>query len=414
VKKAIVAVAVVAVVALLVFFNLRASRGSKTEVEVREVGRRDVTKVVTASGNIQPRRRVNVSASAMGKITAVAVEEGQTVERGDFLLQIDPTPYESSVDQLEAAVRGARATLELERATLKKARYDYERARQMNEKGFTSEESLRDAEIAVEIAEAKVKSATEMLSQHSANLKKARHELREVRITAEMSGVVTAVNVEEGESAIIGTINNPGTVLLTIADLSEMEAQVLVDETEVVFVELGQRAEVRLDAYPDTTFSGTVTEVANSAVRSQLGMGQESVDFKVVVSIHDTIPNIRPGLSASVDITVAEAHDALAVPIQSLTVREPSHESRAGGDSDTTAAESARERGGKSGREVEGVFVVEEGRAVFRPVHVGIVGETHFTVDSGLSEGETVVVGPFRAIGELETGDPVKVERASD
>jgi HlyD family secretion protein len=356
----------------------------------------------------------------MGKVTTVAVEEGQTVERGDFLLQIDPAPYESSVEQLEAAVRGARATLELERATLKKARYDHERAQQMHEKGFMSEDALRDAVVAVEIAEAKEKSAGEVLSQHTANLNKARHELDEVRITAEMSGVVTAVNVEEGESAIIGTINNPGTVLLTIADLSEMEAEVLVDETEVVFVELGQRAEVSLDAYPDTTFAGTVTEVGNSAVRSQLGMGQESVDFKVVISIDDAIPNIRPGLSASVDITVAEAKDALAVPIQCLTVRDAAKEAArapASARGDSAAADEDGDAGAEAGADkddVGGVFVVEGDKAVFRRVSVGIAGESHFSVEWGLSEGETVVIGPFRAIGDLKSGDPVKVERASD
>lgn len=408
-KKVIIGIVVVVVVALLVFFNLRAGRRGGVEVEVAEVERRDVTKVVTASGNIQPKRRVNVSASAMGKITRIAVEEGQRVEAGDFLLQIDPTPYESAVQQLEAAIRGARATLDLERATVKKARYDYERALEMHEKDFVSEDALRNARVALEIAEAKEKSAAELLSQHTANLTKARHELEEVRITAEMSGVITALNVEEGESAIIGTINNPGTVLLTIADLSEMEAEVLVDETEVVFIEVGQRAAVSLDAYPDTTFQGTVTEVGNSAVRSQLGLGQESVDFKVVVSIDETIPNIRPGLSASVDVTVAEVFDVLAVPIQCLTVRNESKLEDRDVSSDTTAG---GDDGGEKARDVEGVFVVDGDVARFRRVRVGIAGETHFTVEHGLAAGETIVTGPFRAVNDLDDGDPIKVKKS--
>jgi HlyD family secretion protein len=397
------------VIAVLVLLNLRSDRRSRTEVQVAEVERRDVEKIVTASGNIQPRRRVNVSASAMGKVTRVAVEEGDTVAKGDFLLEIDPIAYATSVEQLEAAARGAAASLELEQANLKKAEYDHARARELRAKDFLSEDELRDAAVALDVARARVKTAMEQLSQTRANLAKARHELSQVRITAEMSGVIVALNVEEGESAIMGTLNNPGTVLLTVADLAEMEAEVRVDETEVVFVAPGQPATVRLDAFPDTTFRGEVREVGNSALRAQAGMGQESVDFEVVVTIRETIPDIRPGLSASVDITVAEARDALAIPIQCLTVRDEralDRDASAGGDG-AAASDSL-----DGDRDVEGVFVVEDGVARFRRVSVGIAGERHFAVAWGLEEGEQVVSGPFRAIAELRDGDPVKVEKA--
>lgn len=404
-KKLVIGIGGVIVVAVLVVLNIRAGRGGGTGVEVEAVSRRDVKKIVTASGNIQPRRRVNVSASAMGKITKVAVEEGQHVERGDFLLQIDPTSYRSSVEQLEAGLRGSEASLELEQASLKKAQYDLKKAREMHEKGFLTEDALQDAEVTLEMAQARVKSAAERLSQMRADLVRARHELDEVRITAEMSGVITALNVEEGETAIVGTMNNPGTVLLTIADLSDIEAEVLVDETEVVSIEVGQPARVRLDAYPDTTFAGRVTEVGNSAVRQDLGLGQQSVDFKVVVSLEDEIPVTRPGLSASVDITVAEAKDVLAVPIQSLTVRDAS------ALGDTTAADTTAAEGRD---EIEGVLVVEDDTARFRRVGVGIAGETHFSVLWGLSEGDRVVTAPFRAISDLRDGDPVEVESSGD
>lgn len=415
-KKVIIIVAAIIVVAVLVIFNLRSDRASKTEIQVTEVKKRNVSKVITASGNIRPKRRVNVSASAMGKVTEVAVEEGDNVQEGDFLLQIDATPYKSAVDQLSAAVRGAEAALAVEQATLKKARYDHERAQQLAKKEFVSENDLRDARVAVEIAEATVRSAEETLAQYQANLAKASHELEEVHITAEMSGVITALNVEEGESAIIGTINNPGTVLLTIADLSEMEAEVRVDETEVVYVDVGQKAAVNLDAYPDTTFSGVVTEVGNSAIRGQLGLGQESVDFKVIIAIVDSIPNIRPGLTASVDITVAESKDVIAIPIQCLTVRaeskigegEDRSEEKSGGGDEETETDVDDEKGDK---EIEGVFVVEKGAARFRRIHVGIAGESHFHVESGLEEGEEVVSGPFKAISDLQDGDLVKVKK---
>lgn len=415
VKKLILIAAGAVVIAVLIVFNIRSERGGKTDVTVVDVQRRDVTKVVTASGTIQPRRRVNVSASAIGKITRIAVSEGDYVMKDDFLLEIDPTPYQSAVAQLRAAVRGAEAALELEEATLTKAMYDYDRNLELSKKEFVSENELRDARVVVEIAEAKVKSASQTLLRFKADLARAEHELDEVRITAEMSGVITALNVEEGESAIMGTMNIPGTVLLTIADLTEMEAEVRVDETEVVFIELGQEASVTLDAFPDTSFSGVVTEVGNSAIRGQLGLGQESVDFKVVVAILDSIGNIRPGLSASVDVNVAEKSDAVAVPIQCLTVRDTNTLARwRTKDAEETDEEEGREdASGDETRDIEGVFVVEGGAVQFRRVAVGIAGHKYFEVTSGLEEGETVVDGPFSAVGDLRDGDRVKIEKRS-
>lgn len=421
-RKVIIAVAGAVVLATLVGVNLGAKRGKRVEVEAAAVVRRDVSKVVTASGEIQPRRLVNVSATTIGKVTRLDVVEGQRVEKGDFLLEIDAANYESEVEQLSAAVRAAEASVELESASLKKAQYDYERAVQLSEKGFMSENDLKTAQSTLDIARARARSSREQLSQTQATLKRARHDLRQVHIEAEMSGVITSLNVEAGESAIMGTINNPGTVLLTIADLSEMEAEVRVDETEVVLVRPGQAVTVRLDAQPDTTFRGVVTEVGNSAIRAQVGLGQESVDFKVVISIQDSIPNIRPGLSASVDIAVAEVKQALAVPIQCLTVRDPerlARERRRGGekgdgDSKDAPADSADDSthadDGKP-RDIEGVMVIENGVARFRPVRVGIAGQSHFVVLSGLTEGEQVVTGPFKAISDLRDGEAVRVKK---
>jgi HlyD family secretion protein len=422
-RKLVVAVAGAVVIAALVGINLGAKRGKRTEVEVAKVEKRDVSKVVTASGEIQPKRRVDVSANAIGKVTRLAVREGQRVKKGDFLLEIDAEPFESAVEQLAAAVRGAEALVQLEEASLRKAEDDYDRAVQLSEKGFMSDTELKSAKSLLDIARARERSAREQLLQAQANLKRARHDLRQVHIVAEMSGVITTLNVEAGESAIMGTINNPGTVLLTIADLSEMEAEVRVDETEVVLVRPGQMAKVRLDAHPDTTFQGVVTEVGNSAMRAQMGMGQESVDFKVVVAIRDSIPNIRPGLSASVDIAVAEEKRVLAVPIQCLTVRDPerlarersrSERKKKGSDTDSAAADTASAATGDKPPDVEGVLVVEEGVAHFRPVRVGIAGQSHFVVLSGLSEGEQVVAGPFKTISELREGERVKVKRDSE
>jgi len=413
-RKIIGGAGIVVVLAVLVLINVR-SRERGVEVQVSTVERRDVTKVITASGEIQPKRKVDVSASAIGKVTRLAVHEGDHVKKGDFLLEIDAEPYESAVDQLTAAVRGARANVSMQQASLEKAESDFERALKLHDKGFMSDEEFRAATANHDMAKAGALAAQESLLQAEANLRKARHDLNQVRITAEMSGIITGLNVEAGESAIMGTLNNPGTILLTISDLSEIEAEVRVDETEVVLVKPGQKAVVRLDAHPDTTYAGVVTEVGNSAIRSQIGLGQESVDFKVKVAIQDSIPDVRPGLSASVDITVAEDHDVLAVPIQCLTVRDEERlerERRRGkkANEEAEADTAGTDDEGKK-RDIEGVFVVEDGVAHFRPVRVGIAGQSHFVIESGLSEGQEVVSGPFKTINDLRDGERVKIKR---
>ncbi|HEX6791398.1 MAG TPA: efflux RND transporter periplasmic adaptor subunit [Candidatus Krumholzibacteria bacterium] len=421
-KKVILIGSAAAVMAVLVVASLKSRQGGHIDVQVTPVAVRNVSKVITASGEIQPKRRVNVSAQAIGKVTRLAVKEGDHVRKGDFLLEIDAAPYESSVAQLQAAVRGAEATVEMENAALVKARDDYKRAEQLFAGGFMSDTELKSAKSSLDMSEARARSAGEQAQQMRASLQKARHELGQMRITAEMEGVITALNVEAGESAIMGTINNPGTVLLTIADLSEIEAEVKVDETEVVMVKPGQHAVVRVDAQPDTTYRGVVTEVGNSAIRSQAAMGQQAVDFKVVVALQDQIPDVRPGLSASVDITVAEEKAVLAVPIQSLTVRDEARlkREREGGKGkkkgaavadtasvDTTAADAKP-------KDIEGVFVVEKGVAHFRPVRVGIAGQSYFVVRSGLSKGERVVSGPFKVIADLRDGARVNIKEKED
>lgn len=411
-KKWFIIAGVAVVIALFVVLNL-VRGGSKVEVQTAKAEKRRITKTVSASGSIRCKRQLDVSASAMGKITSLAVREGDRVEKGDFLLEIDPTAYESSVDQLEASIRAAQANLEAEKISLEKAERDFERVETLFAEHLVSEEELKNARHNADVSRARVRSAEGALSQQRATLRKARHELREVRITAGISGTITALNVEEGESAIMGTLNIPGTVLLTVSDLSEIEAEVLVDETEVVHVKPGQQARVTLDAFPDTTFRGVVTEVGNSAVRSQLGLGQTSVDFKVVVTVEDTIPNVRPGLSASVEIDVAEVSDALSIPIQCLTLRRSSEVKPADAAAgDSVAAEPGAGRDAPA--ELEGVFVIESGKAAFRHVAVGIAGSSYFQVTRGLTENEEVVSGPFKAINDLKDGDPVKVSKKND
>jgi HlyD family secretion protein len=396
---------------------LGGKRSGAREVETAVVQRRELVATVTASGTIHPKRSVDVSANTMGRITHLAVAEGDTVQQGQFLLEIDPTEFEAAVRSLEAGVRTATADLSLAEASAAKAAQDLARAEQLHQQSLVSEEQLETARTNASVEKARVEAARSRLLQQQANLESARYDLEKVTVTAPMSGVVTRLNVEEGENAIMGTLNNPGTVLLEIADLSTMEARVKVDETEVVRVALGQPAKVEIDAFPDTTFSGLVTEIGNSPIYTSAGAGQQAVDFEVRVTLADRIPTIRPGLSAKAEIETARRADALAVPLGAVTVREwPPRErldrharrSRRQADPDTSTAQPEVKR-----KEVEGVFLIDGGTARFQRVEIGIAGEEDFEVLSGLEDGQRIVSGPFRILRELQNGDPVKAQDGS-
>lgn len=437
----------VVVIGGLVAANLKFDRRKRVEVETETVARLDLTSIVSASGQIEAKRDVNVSANTMGKVTRLAVEEGDRVEKGDFLLEIDPTPFRASVASLEATLAAAMARLESEAANRRKAELDLERLEDLAKKNLVPEEDLDAARTSYSVAMAQENAAQQEVLRIQADLRNARHNLDQVTIHAELSGVVTRLNIEEGENVVTGTMNNPGTVLLTIADLSEIEAEIDVDETDVVDVRLGQEAKVTIDAYPDREFPGTVTRVGNSAILTSSAGGPQAVNFRVTVTLDEEVPNVRPGLSCTADITVATRTRAVAVPIQSVTIRKPpepgseagpetagmvaaaepatdepdgaEEEAGAGGEGDVAAGtgEPAAEGGTAEGdeeevEEVEGVFVVREGEARFVPIRIGISGEKHFEVLSGLAPGDVVVTGPYRAIRELKDGDAIKVARA--
>ena len=399
-------VIVAVVIVALVLINVRARRDRGLAVQVEEVEKRDISMVISASGSIQPKRKVDVSASAIGKITRVAVKEGEYVKKGQFLLQIDPIQLESMVNQIEALLQAARANERQTYAQKTKARNDLDRVLKLSEQGFLTSQEVDQAQTNYDISVANHQAALHQIEQQEASLKSARHSYEEVTIEATMDGIITRLNVEEGESAIMGMTNIPGTVLVTIADLSVIETEVEVDETEVVHINLGDSATVTLDAFPDTSFAGEVTEIGNSPILSSSVTGQQGVDFNVIITVIESIPNVRPGLSADTDITVAERTGVLSIPIQSLTVRRKKDLKGYEPDSTQTGDEAANE-------EIEGVFVVEDGRAKFKPVEIGISSQQHFEVVEGLEEGEKVVSGNYRAIRDLKDGQLVKITEKS-
>ena len=416
---------VIVVIALLVGGLLTLSlwpRDRSPRVESAMVEMRALTATVRASGTIQPKRQVNVSANTIGTITRLAVEEGQRVETGDLLLQIDPTEYLAAIQALEASVRTGEADLRLAGASLEKAEADHRRMRELFQKGLTSEENLDATATGARVEAARVEAARHRLAQVKANLEKARYDLQKVTLVAPMTGLITRLNVEEGENAIMGTLNNPGTVLMTIADMGTLEAVVEVDETEVVQVALGQAAIVEIDAFPGREFTGSVTEVGNSPISSG---AQQAVDFLVKVTLDEAPEGIRPGLSAKSRITVALRDSSVAVPLGSVTARDwPLREAAIetikdrkrsqqreqaladlGFSAEAAAASVAR-------RETEGVFVIKDGFVKFVPVVLGIAGQDHFEILEGLEPGQAVVAGPFRLLRELRDGAPVRIQSA--
>lgn len=406
VKWSIIGVAVVgiAVVALTAF-----NRGEKAvEVRVETVEPRDLVASVTASGRINPRTKVDLSADITGRIVRLAVKEGDYVEKGQFLLQIDPQQYQATLERARAALAEARAREAQARANALQAQREYERMLEVQRSNpmLISAEELDRLKTAAEVQQAMLEAARYTVQQSEAAVRDAEWALSRTTITAPMAGRVTRLNVEEGETAIMGTLNKDAATLLTISDMSVFETKVRVDETDVSRIKIGDSAVVQIDAFRDTTFVGRVTDISHSSVTTAGSQpGQETaIDYEVTVQLENPPADTRPDFSATAKIVTAVRRQVLAVPIIALTVRE--EEGLESGDSGAavpvTATKAAREVGK---RDVEGVFVVgPDNRVTFRPVKVGITGEKHFEIISGLEGGERIVAGTYQAIRGLRDG----------
>jgi HlyD family secretion protein len=412
-KKALIAAGLVIVIGGLTGLSVANNREKGASVRSETVERRDLVSTVTASGYLQPKRKVDISADVSGRVVDLRVEEGQWVERGDLLLRIDPTTFEANVRRAEAILASSRAQLAQSHAQLTQARSALRRAEELaRENGLISGEQLEQARTSASVAESQHESARYGVSQAEAGLSEAREALRKTTIIAPMSGRVTRLNIREGETAIIGTMNNPGSLLLTVADLAEMEARVKVDETEVPRITVGDSASIRIDAFPNERFPGRVTQIANSATRSQtsqMSSQPQSVDFEVVVTLDAPPADLRPDLSASADIVTASRQGVLSIPILALTVRDAEGKKPSREDDRANPRLASGFQGGSSdAEEIEGVFVVRDGKAEWIPVKVGITGDRYFEVLEGLEGGETIVSGSYQAVRDLEAGAAVR------
>ena len=444
-KKWFIALLVIILLGAVAGANFYFKKNDATTINAESVKKRDLEAVVTASGTVQAKRFVDISAVQMGRVTKLGVEEGDRVKAGQFLLEIDPNALKGTVQRGEAAVAAARAGLaqskvnvETARATLSLAEIQVKRQRDLWSQQLTTKEALDKAENDVKIARSElsarqtaIDSSQEMINQEAASLDTSRYNLRQVTLVAPFDGIVTRRNIEEGENVVVGTMNNAGTQLLTVADMGVIQAEVEVDETDIPAVQIGQPAKITIDALQDRTFTGRVTEIGNSPIQTTATQaGQQATNFKVKVQIDGQIPEVRPGFTCSAAITTATRKQALTVPIQAMAARELVFEKdgsifreprdpkakRRPKATDAASTQQQELKPGQTKKEVEGVFVMKAAAAAktseaeFVPVKVGIAGDKYFEVLSGLKEGDQVITGPFNNVRSLKDGDEVKID----
>ena len=397
-KKVLIIIGIVVILGLLILLNLRSKGEVSVKVSVEKVGRQDLTSVISASGEVKPKKNVEISAHVPGRIVKIGVKEGDLVKKGDFLLKLDSIQYEADADRNRAMISFYQTELQKSLVKLNQDKAALERQKKLFDGELVSREQLEAAQVQYEISQAQHGSILHQIEQSQASLRSSLDNLSKTTFSAPIDGIITSLRVEEGEVAIIGTMNNPGTVLMTIADLSIMEVEVEVDETDVVNVRLGQTAEVHVDALPSQTIPGQVTEVGSSALQklsAAASTTEESKDFKVVVTLDNPPASLKPGLSASADIIAAKKTSVLAIPIAALVLQEKKGEDK-----------------GRQGKgEEEGVFVVgKDNRVSFKPVRKGITGDLNIEIVSGLEEGQEVVVGPYSALRQLKDGTLIRRE----
>ncbi|MGA2532215.1 MAG: efflux RND transporter periplasmic adaptor subunit [Candidatus Aminicenantales bacterium] len=396
-KRTLIFMAVVLVILAVVILNLQSRREKTVKVTVEKVKKQDLTSIVSASGEIKPKKNINISAQVPGRIIKIGVEEGQEVKAGNFLLKLDSTQYEANADRDRNFIQAAKADLIQAEARLVRDKSAYDRQTKLFEEQLISKDVLEGVKLEYDVSEAQLNAIRFQIKQAEANLKSTMDNLNKTVFNAPINGMITSLRVEEGETAIIGTMNNPGTVLMILADLSVMEVEVEVDETDVVGVKLGQEANIRVDAFPDTVFKGKVTEIGSSALQKVTGgtTTQEAKDFKVVVTLENPSQKLKPGLSASADIVTARKNSVLAVPISALVLH------------DRVAAPGDRPDAKK---EEEGVFTVENGRVKFQRIEKGISGGMNIEITAGLKENQDIVTGPYASLRELKDGVLIKTE----
>jgi HlyD family secretion protein len=449
-KKIAIGAGIAVLLVIIVSFTVHQSSKNVATVQTGKVQREDLASVVSASGEIKPKTFVNIGANAYGKITHLYVKEGDRVKKGQLLAQIDNVQSAADLNANQAAVQAAEtdalaanAGMKTSQADLLRAQADYDRnrldwdrAQNLFKDGLisksdfdsrkdawaTADAGLAQAQARVAQARAQQESADKHVTQAQANLTRVTDVLRKTTYSAPYDGVVTNLPVREGESVVIGIQNALGSTLMTIADMSVITAEVKVDETDIVNVEIGQSAEISIDAIPNKTFHGTVSEIGDNAIVRSSGVStsqqttasEEAKDFKVVVTLSDPPSDLRPGLSTTAKITTATRSHVLSLPIQALTLRSKAQIEAQNNPPGSVHAASpaASETASKSKKddEVQGVFVIRNRKAMFVPVTTGITGTTDIEVLNGLKEGDEVITGSYKVLRTLRPGSSVRID----
>ena len=396
------------VVILLIVTLAGGSKEDIIMVQTEKVQKRSITQTVTATGTIDPEFKVLITPEVTGEIISLPVKEGDYVKKGQLLIKIKGDQYMAQKDRLEASLKSSEANLQIRDAELRKVELEYERAKELHTKGLASNSELEVAETNYLTTKASYEVAQANVLQSRAQLREVLETLYKTTIYSPMDGIVTQLNVELAER-VLGSGFTQGTNIMTIADLSNMEAVVDVDENDVVLVSVGDTANVKVDAFGDKIFHGVVTEIGNSAKSAGLGTQEQVVNFSVKIKLIDLDPNLRPGMSCNADIETETVENVMSVPIQSVTIRTdvPSEE-------DTASVEGSEDKPNQmqmADKPKEVVFIVENGKAKIVKVEAGISDDNYLEIKSGLEEGQDVISGSYRAISrELENGSVVRVE----
>jgi HlyD family secretion protein len=426
-KKKIWLIAGAAVV-FVVIIILAVSKDSKVvySVQSEKVQKGEIVSVVTATGSVRARTTVKISADVSAKIFELPVKEGDMVKKGDVLVRLDPTRYQASVSQVEAALAAARSAEKRAEAGLIEAKQQYQRGKSLHAAGLISDENHTQLQTSQDVSQANLESARFYTKQQDASLEEVKDALRKTTITSPIDGTVTGLNAEVGEIVMIGTMNNAGTVIMTVADLSTIEVEVDVDETDVARVKIGQDCKVQVDAFPDTSFKGQVTEVGNAAQYS--GSGVSSADrvtnFTVKILLLDNVVGIKPGMTATADITTERRQDVFYLPIQAVVMRPDTlKKDMAAENKDTLTSTGAiaagvdtgrnvSQKGDKKGpKDIEGVFKIVNGSAKFFPVKTGIADQQNMEIKDGVALDDEIIIGSYKILRTITEGAKVKVTK---
>jgi len=398
-KKRLLLIAAIVILAAggISAYSLRKKPG--LPVLTAKVGKEDIVAKVTANGKIQAENRVELSALVMGQIVNLAVREGDPVKKGDFLLQIDQNRAAADAAGSSAALAASLSDRDTARANLEQAQRDFERSQRNFEAHLVAEADYQRSSSAVETARSTFESAQNRVEQTRASLSATRDALSKTTVRAPIEGLVTTLRVKAGEVTVIGTMNNPGTQLMTISDMSTVQAVLMVDETDTPGIQVGQKALLSIDAYPGRTFEGLVTEVGNSPILRDdtdlqgLTTTSDAINFKVKVKVLAPPPAIRPGFSVTADVITGTRSKVAAVPLAAVVIRDsPKGEKTEAGVPKTE----------------EGVYTLRDGKALFVPVKTGLAGDLMVEALSGLQAGEEIITGPFKALRQIKEGDSVK------